>query len=319
MKQDIKVSIICNTYNHKNYIREAIESFLMQKTDFAFEILIHDDASTDGTTDIVREYEKKYPNLIKPIYQKENQYSQRIDIGLNFQYPRVKGKYIALCEGDDYWTDCYKLQKQYEAMEMHPELDICAHAARYVEAETKTFLGNIEVQKVNNGVCSIEDLILNSGGYIATNSFFFRSEINKNIPRFRRFMPLDYTIQIHGGLKGGMLFLPDNMSDYRVMSKGSWSSYMANNKQASIEHQKKKCEMLLLLNEDTDFKYDKVIQQRIHLWEFNIEYAQERYKILLSKKYKDIFSTYSFKARLKIRLKAYFPWLLKLKRKLSCK
>ena len=106
------VSINCITYNHEAYIRDALEGFLMQKTDFTFEILVHDDASTDQTANIIRKYEKKYPEIIKPIYQKENQYSQEVEISKQFQFPRARGKYIAICEGDDYWTNPYKLQKQ---------------------------------------------------------------------------------------------------------------------------------------------------------------------------------------------------------------
>lgn len=115
------VSIDCITYNHEAFISEAIESFLMQKTDFTFEVLIHDDASTDQTANIIRKYEKKHPDIIKPIYQKENQYSQDVEISRQFQFPRARGKYIAFCEGDDYWTDPYKLQKQVDFLEAHPD------------------------------------------------------------------------------------------------------------------------------------------------------------------------------------------------------
>lgn len=87
---------------------------MQQKTNFPIEVLIHDDASTDGTQDIIREYEKKYPNIVKPIYQKENQYSKGVKVSLVYNYSRARGKYIALCEGDDYWTDPYKLQKQVD-------------------------------------------------------------------------------------------------------------------------------------------------------------------------------------------------------------
>ena len=115
------VSINCITFNHEKYIKEALDSFLMQKTNFEYEILIHDDASTDNTADIIRKYEKKYPDIIKPIYQQENQYSKNGNISKNFQYPRAKGNYIAICEGDDYWTDPNKLQKQVDFLESNPD------------------------------------------------------------------------------------------------------------------------------------------------------------------------------------------------------
>ena len=124
----VMVSIICNVYNHEKYVREALESFVMQKTDFAYEVLVHDDASTDHSADIIREYEKQYPDIMKPIYQTVNQYS-KCSITRTYQVPRAKGKYIAFCEGDDFWNDPYKLQKQFDEMEKHPEIDMCAHAA----------------------------------------------------------------------------------------------------------------------------------------------------------------------------------------------
>lgn len=106
MSEKVMVSINCITYNQEEYIAKAIDSFLMQKTDFKYEILIHDDASTDNTANIIREYQEKYPDIIKPIYQKENQYSQGIKrVDYKFNYSRANGKYIAICEGDDYWTD----------------------------------------------------------------------------------------------------------------------------------------------------------------------------------------------------------------------
>jgi glycosyltransferase involved in cell wall biosynthesis len=122
------LSICCITYNHEPFIRQAIEGFLMQKTDFQIEILIHDDASTDGTAEIVREYEKKYPELIFPIYQADNQYSKGINIG-GINRSRARGKYIALCEGDDYWTDPLKLQKQVDFLEKNEKYVLCFHKA----------------------------------------------------------------------------------------------------------------------------------------------------------------------------------------------
>lgn len=122
------VSICCITYNHAQFIRKCLDGFLMQQTDFPIEILIHDDCSTDGTTEIIREYETKYPDLIFPLYEEENQYSRGVAGKMDlYNYRRARGKYIAYCEGDDYWTDSQKLQKQVDFMEANPEYSVCFH------------------------------------------------------------------------------------------------------------------------------------------------------------------------------------------------
>lgn len=125
------VSICSITYNHAPYIRECLDGFLMQKTTFPFEIIIHDDCSTDGTDEIIREYAKKYPDIIKPIFEIENQYSKGVrGMFTKYCYPQAKGKYIALCEGDDYWTDPLKLQRQVDFLESHPDYSLCFHNAK---------------------------------------------------------------------------------------------------------------------------------------------------------------------------------------------
>ena len=114
------VSICCTTYNHQDYIAKCLDSFVMQKTNFPFEILVHDDASTDNTAKIVREYELKYPHLFRCVYQSENQfYNQNALTDVLFKISM--GKYIALCEGDDYWIDPLKLQKQVDFLESNPD------------------------------------------------------------------------------------------------------------------------------------------------------------------------------------------------------
>lgn len=123
---EVKVSICCLVFNHGKYIKKCIDGFLMQKANFAYEIIIHDDCSTDGTIDILKEYEKKYPRIIKVIYETENQYSkggmQMEDL---FLYPHAHGEYIALCEGDDFWVDPYKLQRQVDFLDSHSEYGLC--------------------------------------------------------------------------------------------------------------------------------------------------------------------------------------------------
>ena len=128
------VSICCTAFNHEEYIRDALEGFLMQETDFTYEVLIHDDASTDGTADIIREYEKKYPEIIKPIYQTENQYSQGLSPSRN-NFVRAQGEFIAICEGDDYWTDKDKLQIQVDALKTHQQVDLCFHPCVIIDED----------------------------------------------------------------------------------------------------------------------------------------------------------------------------------------
>lgn len=117
----LMVSIRCITYNHERFIRHCLEGFVMQKTNFRFEAIVHDDASTDGTAEIIREYAERYPDIIKPIYEKENLYSKADGSLGRVMDAACVGKYIATCEGDDYWTDPLKLQKQVDILESHPE------------------------------------------------------------------------------------------------------------------------------------------------------------------------------------------------------
>ena len=256
------VSIICNTYNHKDYIEEAINGFLIQKTSFPYEVLIHDDASTDGTAEIIKQYEEKYPNIIKPIYQKENQYSRGVKIGAVFQYPRVDGKYIALCEGDDYWTDPLKLQKQYDLMENNPQVDMCAHASTRIDAKTGKYIRTIRAAN-NTCILSVNKVILGGGGFVSTNSLFFRTELIHNMPQFRKMLGIDYTMQVHGSLRGGLLYIDDNMSVYRANVENSWVDRMKKDPHRRAEHKKKCIKMLVQMNKDTRWKHTVPICRKI--------------------------------------------------------
>ena len=256
----IGVSIVCNTFNHEKYIKDALDGFLIQKTNFEYEVLIHDDASTDHTADIIREYEKKYPEIIKPIYQVENQYSKGIRISKTYQYPRVKGKYIALCEGDDYWTDPHKLQKQFDLMEKHPELDICAHSSTVVEAGSGKVLSIVKPIE-QTGVIPVKEVIRGGGEFVSTNSLMIRNECIKNEPSFRQVLGIDYTIQVHGSLRGGMLFVVDNMSVYRAHVHGSWIDRMRHNKKGRIDHCKTNIRMYQCMDRDTEGKYHWLIRR----------------------------------------------------------
>lgn len=115
------VSIVCDVFNHEDYLRDCLEGLVKQRTNFDYIILIHDDASTDSSPKIINEYVNKYPHLFMPLFQKENQHSKGIGIWKTYQFPRIHTKYVAFCEGDDYWTDSMKLQKEVDFLESHPE------------------------------------------------------------------------------------------------------------------------------------------------------------------------------------------------------
>ena len=136
------VSVLCLAYNQENYIRQALESLLMQRTSFSFEIIVHDDASTDSTKEIIEEYALNFPHIIKPIFQKENKYSV---YGISFQYEYVytaaKGKYIAMCAGDDFWIDPLKLQKQVDFLEEHPDYGLVHTRSTIFDESLNQFKG----------------------------------------------------------------------------------------------------------------------------------------------------------------------------------
>ena len=122
------LSIVCLTYNHAAFIKETLEGFIRQETNFPFEVVVHDDASTDSTAAVIREYAARYPHLIKPIYQRENQYSKGVPFSTRL-FAQAGGKYIAYCEGDDYWTDPRKLQIQVDFLEAHRDYVMTYHDA----------------------------------------------------------------------------------------------------------------------------------------------------------------------------------------------
>lgn len=170
------VSIICLTYNHAPYIQECLDGFLMQKTDFPFEVIIHDDASTDGTTDIIRKYAAKYPNIIKPIFQKENQYSKHKNFGIIIQncFNQAIGKYIAYCEGDDYWIDANKLQLQVDFLERNLDYGL-VHTNIFI-AHWKNNFKEIECNKRNVPNGEVYPHIL-ADNFISTLSVVFRRDL----------------------------------------------------------------------------------------------------------------------------------------------
>lgn len=254
------VSICCLAYNHEPYIRQCLDGFMMQKTDFPFEVLIHDDASTDKTADIIREYEVKYPDIIKPIYQTENQYSKGVGIFKTYQFPSAKGKYMAFCEGDDYWTDPLKLQKQVDFLEKHEDFAICFHPVKILKEPEKTIIDDY----ITDDVPDVTDIYtLAKGNYIHTPSIVFRkNEAVLNQLNAHKFAFGDYPLLLFNAQYGKICRLPDFMAIYRKHRGGILSKL-------------KQTDWLNLLEQmKNHFSYDKKMQQI-----FSQQYAERAFLI----------------------------------------
>lgn len=246
-KDNIMVSIDCLAYNQAPYIRQALDSFLMQKTDFQFEILIHDDASTDGTADIIKEYEEKYPEVVKPIYQKENMWSKVMAMSAEYQFPRARGKYIAICEGDDFWLDSLKLQKQVDFLENNQQYSAVAGIASH-----RNNNDGKELFKSPKSFCRGHELDVKqflSGKYFATNTLTFRNYFFDNYDKEKikklchKSRVADILITLFLYDKGKIFILNDLLSVARVRhDPGEFNYNSIRNNEEQID------DLLIVLN-----------------------------------------------------------------------
>ena len=211
------VSIICEVFNHEPYIRQCLDGFVSQKTSFPIEVLIHDDASTDRSATIIREYEKIYPGLFKPIYQSENQYSKGVNIWCDIQFARAKGKYIAICEGDDYWTDPLKIQKQVDFMEGHPDYTLCCTA--FTQTENGDEQHPAEIAFGYDDI-TLEDIL--KGAWIGTLTTLFRNDAIADYQVPLPDLPMgDLPLWCHLAMKGKVKYLHDATANYRRLQNSA--------------------------------------------------------------------------------------------------
>lgn len=218
------VSISFITFNQAPYLRACLDGFLMQKTSFIFEILIHDDCSTDETREIIEEYSKKYPDIIFPIFQTENQYSKGVrGMMARFNFPRSRGKYLALCEGDDYWSDPYKLQKQVDFLENNPDFSICFHNMKILNESNPSAI-EFTNSKDQESVSSILDLA-SKGNFMFTASVVFKKP-KDGFPNWLTDLPIgDYAVHLFNAQFGKIKFLDQVMGVYRIHTGGVWGSF----------------------------------------------------------------------------------------------
>lgn len=316
--EDIIVSVCCITYNQAEYIKNALDGFIMQKTKFKYEVIIHDDASTDGTTEIIKEYEKKYPDIIKPIYEEENQYSKGVKRILNFTFKNAQGKYIALCEGDDYWIDENKLQLQVEYMENNPNCTLLFHNAKIkdiLSGKEKKFVPYTRKLKKyikKDGNYNVGELELLE--FIPTVSFMFRSESLKKMPDFfEKCFVGDWPLKLIMTSFGYAHYMDKVMAVYRKNANGSMT--VRNNKkemenvEGKLEILNKKEEFIKQIDEFTEYKYHTVFEKRHTQYEIDKLLCTGKGNEIIKKGYINKFSLIE---KVKYILKIYFPRCIKL-------
>ena len=197
---NILVSIRCLVYNHEPYLRQCLEGFVMQKTNFRFEAIVHDDASTDGSAKIIREYAEKYPDIIKPIYETENQYSKRDGSLTRIMNTACRGKYIAICEGDDYWIDPLKLQKQVSILENNINVFMVYTGFKTVDEKGNLICRPLYTDFMKKSKSGDIFKMLLHGNFILTLTTCFRREVL--LLAEKNNLKLDYALFLHAAYMG---------------------------------------------------------------------------------------------------------------------
>ncbi len=249
------VSVLSLTYNQAEYVEDMLEGFLKQKTTFPVEYIIHDDASTDGTKEILKRYEESYPGKFQIIYENENQWSKGVKITRNILLPKARGKYIAFCEGDDFWIDRNKLQKQADYLETHSDCVCVAHNALMWDCENNV-IGAMDVFD-SERVLTARDIIDRQHPSLATASKMHRKEM-LFLPRL--FLECgevgDMPTDFYTFTKGKMFYSDEIMSIYRYKSKGSWSKRVDSDIKNLIKWSAVRCSFLSKYNAYTRGDYE---------------------------------------------------------------
>ena len=290
MKDMNLVYVSCLTYNHAPYIKDALDGFCMQQTNFPFVCGIIDDASTDGEPDVIKQYlelnfDLDNPKVVKweetddylrvfaqhktnkncffaVVFLKYNHYQINKSKLTYVSEWRDNAKYIAFCEGDDYWLSPQKLQKQADVLDAHQELDMCACEA--VILQDGRNIGKMAPYNDERTIL-VEDVITGGGSFLSTNTLFYRPSIfSSNVVSSTRHYPLDYFMQIDGALRGGIYYIPICMAAYRRFTLNSWTSKMKGNSRAVYTHKYRVLSTLFLLDCETNKTLTKSIEKVVN-------------------------------------------------------
>ena len=307
------VSICCITYNHAAYLRETLDGFFAQKVDFPIEILIHDDASTDGTQEIIREYAATHPGVIRPILREENQYSKGISNISVFNFPRVRGTYVAMCEGDDAWTNPNKLQMQVDYLRQHPDCALCIHSAKIVSVDGSKTAGRMRPYRSDRDI-SPQEIVDKTSGY-PTASMVFPARIIRKLPRYYLECPVgDIPMQLMMACEGYAHYIDRDMSIYRVGVASSWTNLM---KQGDYEaKQRRYAEQMKAMYQAFDKESDKrfhkeAVSAAKRIW-YLTQVNTKHYEVVLDKAYRGFYRELDARTRFFIRFETAMPWAYRL-------
>lgn len=297
------VSVICMVYNHARYVADALDGFLQQETDFPFEVIIHDDASVDGSPDVIREYEKNFPNIIKPIYEKTNLYSRDTALLRDVVYRELKGKYIAICEGDDYWCDSHKLKKMVDFLEVNNNYSACAH---------NTILMNLVSRKQKRKTMfSDKDCDLNlrdilDGNDCHTSSVVCRREYFLNRPAFCFAQPGvgDYPLKVFLAMMGPVKRFGKVMSVYRFGTPNSWTLRTIGNAGKIVQNSINAMRMLCMANEWSTYNFNDVFRPVILRTLYNNFMKIGRFDVVKGEPYASFWNSESAFAQAKYYLRS---------------
>ena len=295
------VSIVCDTYNHAPYIRDALDGFLAQKTSFPFEIVVHDDASTDGTAQIIRMYERAHPNLFRCVFRTENIYCRDPKILEHYVFPLARGKYIAVCEGDDYWTDPNKLQIQIDYMEAHPECTLCVCAAEMVSPE-KEHTGWVKPYASDADI-PMDALIRGGGGFVPTASIVTQTRLAQQRAPFCDMADVDDAVlQLWFGANGTTHYFAEPMCAYRYEVPGSWTkTFFASDRERRIRHHEGMIQALEAFDEMFEGKWHDAVEFCVtHQQKFEVLRLKNDVKTLRKAPYREHYKQLPLKRRIRM-------------------
>ena len=314
MSESPKVSILCTAFNHEEYIAEALESFISQKTDFSFEVLVTDDASTDKTSDIISDYASKYPDIIRYFHQSENLFSRGINIYREIMFPNARGEYIAYCEGDDYFCSENKLQLQADFLDANPEYSACVHNSYYHYCNSDR-PDELLVPAAGDRDIPFETVIQGLHKSFHTSSFFARREFMLNQPDFYdtafSYGFTDYAIALWLELCGKIRFIDAPMSVYRLSSNAdAWTSGIGRSygkKTRFVEGEIAMMEKLLPHLEDSHLI--ELTENEKLKRNYELLYLEGRVEDLVKPPYDKLYKSEPLSFRIKTGIKRCFPGL----------